>query len=276
MILNYSDFSPKGNGKIVNINSVGQIDRAVPYHHQKGDGFIFEYVISGEECVESPDILLNAGIGDFIVVRPEEECVIYRKSRDLSAFSLHISGFVLEAIADVLNIDNTYLAPAAFDLLDSFLKITSLYDKYNAGSGVSGKQICEIAVSFLLDIAAHKSEVHIRDQRPTPLGIKNYLDLCICGDVDLEAVGKRFGVTGVHIIRIFRSEFDFTPMQYLKLRRLDKAAELLLESDLSIKDISSLLCFSSTQHFTNLFKEHFGSSPGKFRSLNKKTTVDIG
>ncbi len=271
MVLNYSDFSPEGN--VVDIRSVGRTDRSVPYHHPKGDGFIFEYVISGEECIESPDILINAGIGDLVVIRPEEECVIYRKSRDLSAFSFHISGFMFEAVADVLNIDNVYLAASSFDLFDVFLKLHSMYDRYRAGDGSAGKSLCEAAFSFLLDISSHKSEGHKRDERPTPMSIRNYLDLCICGEVDLDTVGKRFGVTGVHIIRIFRSEFDDTPMQYLKLRRLDKAAELLVSSELSIKDISYLLCFSSTQHFTNLFRDRFGVSPGKYRNTNRKTGV---
>ena len=273
MVLNYSDFSPGDSGKITYIHSVGQLDRAVPCHHPKGDGFIFEYVVSGEECIESPDVLVNAGIGDFVVIRPEEECVIYRNGPDLSVFSVHISGFLLEAVADVLNIDNVYRVPSAFDMLDVFLKLKLLYEKYAAGDGSAGKTICETVISFLLDVAAYRSKEHDAETHPTAKGIRDYLDLCICGEVDLEAIGSRFGVTGMHIIRIFRSEYDETPMQYLKLRRLEKAAELLTESRLSIKEISTLLCFSSTQHFTNLFRDHFGSSPGKFRSSGKKRRI---
>ena len=94
---------------------------------------------------------------------------------------------------------------------------------------------------------------------------RDHLDMCICGDVDLDSLGKKFGISGMHIIRLFRTEYDITPIQYLKLKRLEKSAELLSNTDMSIKDISSLLRFSSTQHFTNLFRERFGISPGKFR-----------
>ena len=38
---------------------------------------------------------------------------------------------------------------------------------------------------------------------------------------------------------------------------------------MTIKEIAGLLRFSGTQHFTNLFREQFGTSPGKYREKTK-------
>ena len=251
---------------VISVHSCGYSDTSKPRLHEKDSGFIFEYILSGQEVIESPDVLIHAGIGDLIVIRPGNECVLYRSSGDLKTVGLSFSGFVFEAVCDVLGIPDIFCASA--DVFDKLFGIDKVYKRYTCGDGDAGRIICELVFSLLLDAAsaAKMQDVHIR---PSAKAIKDFLDLCLCGDVDLDAVGKKFGITGMHVIRLFRAEYDETPMQYLKLSRLRKSAELLSSTDMSIKDISSLLKFSSTQHITNLFREHFGVSPGRFREKCK-------
>jgi len=256
-------FSAIGEDPVITVHSAGVSATDSPRHHVTGSGFLFEYVLSGEECIESPNILENAEVGTFVVIHPSEECVIYRKSKKVSAIHIQISGFLLEAVAEVLSLPRVFCGRASSDLLHKFMTLDDLYKKYSAGSGNAGKRLCEIAFSLLLEAAsAEPANIQLR---PTAERIKDYLDLCLCGDVDLDSIGKKFGITGMHVIRLFRNEYDETPMQYLKISRLKKSAEFLKNTNMTIKEISSMLQFSSTQHFTNLFRDHFGISPGKYR-----------
>lgn len=262
---NNSLFSVNNTDTVISVYSGGYPDTSKPRLHEKDSGFIFEYVLSGEEVIESPDVLIHAGIGDLVIVRPGMECVLYRSSGDLRTIGFSLSGFVLEASCDVLGIPDIFCGSA--DVFDKILGIDKTYERYTCGDGSAGREILELAFSLILDAAVSKrQDVHTR---PSGEAIKEFLDRCLCGDVDLDAVGKRFGITGMHVIRLFRAEYDETPMQYLKLSRLRKSAELLADTDMTIKEISSLLKFSSTQHFTNLFREQFGVSPGKFRENHK-------
>lgn len=259
-------FTEDSAEKIISVHSAGYSAASSPRHHIKGSGFIFEYVISGEECIESPELLVRAGVGSLVIVHPSEECVLYRSAGKLAALQMTVSGFLLEAVSEVLALPRIFSSPHGDPrLLDRFLGFEKLYGSYIAGDGAAGKELCESALSLLLDAAALEHEKSLSDKKPSGKRIKEYLDLCICADVDLDSIGKHFGITGMHVIRLFRAEYDITPMQYLKLARLEKASSLLTSSDMSIKSISSLLRFSSTQHFTNLFRERFGVSPGKYR-----------
>lgn len=262
-----SKFLPDGNDRIVTVHYAGYSDTSAPRLHAKDSYFLFEYILSGEEIVESPDYLIRAGIGDLVMVHPAEECVIYREVGEVSAISLQVSGFVLEAVSDVLSLPRTVKSSA--DVLNKLLPAESLFQRYTAGDGDAGRQLLELAFSLMLDISSN-NEADLFSGKPSAEKIKTYLDICLCGDVDLDAVGKKFGISGMHVIRLFRTEYDITPMQYLKLRRLEKSGEMLLETDISIKDIASMLQFSSTQHFTNLFREHFGVSPGRYRDKNRQ------
>lgn len=260
-----------GENPVITVHNAGFVDSSSPRHHAKGAGFIFEYVLSGEECVESPDMLINAGIGSLIIIHPSEECVLYRAHGEVSAIQLSISGFVLEAVSDVLSLPRIFCGVTdSSKLIDTFLRIPGIYNEYTAGSGDCGRILCETAFSMLLDAAAiGYGGSSFTDGRPTAEKIKAFLDLCLCGNIDLDMIGKKFGITGMHAIRLFRSEYDITPMLYLKNARLERSAVLLENTDMSIKEISTLLQFSTTQHFTNQFREYFGISPGKYRDRKK-------
>ncbi len=259
-------FLPDGDDRIVTVHCAGYSDTSVPRLHPKDSHFLFEYVLSGEEIIESPDYLIHAGIGELIMIHPSEECVIYRDTTSVNAISIQISGFVLEALADVLGLPRVGKVYA--DILDKLLPVKSMFEKYSAGDSTTGRLLLELAFSLMLDMSSH-NDADIYAGKPSAEKIKAYLDTCLCGDVDLDTVGKKFSISGMHVIRLFRGKYDITPMQYLKLKRIEKSAEMLAETEVGIKDISSLLRFSSTQHFTNLFREHFGISPGKFRENSK-------
>ena len=67
--------------------------------------------------------------------------------------------------------------------------------------------------------------------------------------------------------------------EYIKLRRLAKATEALLQKDTRILDIALDLGFSSHEHFTRAFKDTFGMTPEQYRSapqaLNRMTKPQL-
>ena len=71
-------------------------------------------------------------------------------------------------------------------------------------------------------------------------------------------------------IEICVREYLVSELGLASSARLNKAADLLSGTDMQIKEIAKLLRFSGTQHFTNLFREQFGISPGKYREKNKR------
>jgi len=258
-------FSPDGgHDRITIFTGAGHARTDTPRHHKKGGGFIFEYVLSGEECVESPGVFETARVGDLIVINPSEECVIYSTSSDTSALFFSVEGFILEAVSEVLGLPPVFCARV--NLLDTFIENITLFGKYSAGDSDAGRLLTESAISLLLRAASTPNDEDVAEAGPVSAEkIKEYLDLCLCADVELDDIGAEFGVSGMHIIRVFRGKYDTTPMQYLKEARLRRAAKLLRETDMSIREICDTLSFSTTQHFTNQFREAFGKSPGRFR-----------
>ena len=66
--------------------------------------------------------------------------------------------------------------------------------------------------------------------------------------------------------REFRRSFGETPHQYLLTRRLERAAELLRNTDRSVADICLNVGLTSIGSFTTSFGRAFGMSPTAYRA----------
>ena len=69
-----------------------------------------------------------------------------------------------------------------------------------------------------------------------------------------------------HFSREFKRAFGETPHQYLLTRRLERAAELLRNTDRSVADVCFAVGLASVGSFTTSFKRAFGMTPTAYRA----------
>jgi AraC family transcriptional regulator len=81
----------------------------------------------------------------------------------------------------------------------------------------------------------------------------------------LRDLARVAGVTPGHLVRVFRRVLDATPMQVLRLLRLDRAATLLARSNLAVQAVAEQTGFASPFHFSRQFRAAYGHSPREFR-----------
>lgn len=68
-----------------------------------------------------------------------------------------------------------------------------------------------------------------------------------------------------HISRIFSQLEGITIEKYLLLLRMERAKELLIQTELSASEIGDRLGYSSPQSFTTQFGKETGKTPGEYR-----------
>ncbi|MDD7391151.1 MAG: AraC family transcriptional regulator [Lachnospiraceae bacterium] len=76
---------------------------------------------------------------------------------------------------------------------------------------------------------------------------------------------QHYKISKYRLCREFSARFGKPPLQFLNQIRLNHAKEMLLTTDLSIHEISSLVGYENPTHFINLFKKYNGTTPGAFR-----------
>jgi AraC-like DNA-binding protein len=83
--------------------------------------------------------------------------------------------------------------------------------------------------------------------------------------IDLDDIARQACLSRYHFLRSFRRAFDVTPHQYLTQKRIERAKELLSESDLPVTEICFEVGFHSLGSFSSLFQRHVGHAPGRYR-----------
>ena len=60
--------------------------------------------------------------------------------------------------------------------------------------------------------------------------------------------------------------YEITPMRFVTVTRLHRAAELLRSTAMPIKMIAGIVGFSSRSHFSHAFRDAYGVDPLNFRT----------
>ena len=89
--------------------------------------------------------------------------------------------------------------------------------------------------------------------------------------LDVDALARAAFVSPAHFSRRFRRAFGETPHQYLLTRRLERAAELLRNTDRSVADICMTVGLRSVGSFTTTFKQLYGLTPTAYRAAHPPT-----
>jgi transcriptional regulator GlxA family with amidase domain len=79
-------------------------------------------------------------------------------------------------------------------------------------------------------------------------------------------IADRLGVSTRQLERMFERYMNTSPKRYIMELRLHRARNLIVQSDQAITEIAMACGFTSTSHFSKVYREHFGNTPGSQRS----------
>jgi len=84
--------------------------------------------------------------------------------------------------------------------------------------------------------------------------------------ISLREISKVAGLSAPYFSTIFKEEMGENLSRYINRLRVEKASKMILETDLSLSEISSACCFEDQSWFSKIFKAFTGISPGKYRN----------
>ncbi|MGE4488920.1 MAG: helix-turn-helix domain-containing protein [Kiritimatiellales bacterium] len=84
-------------------------------------------------------------------------------------------------------------------------------------------------------------------------------------NLNVSVLAEAAGMTRSHFTRLFHAETGQSPGRAIEEYRLRHARELLMLSELSVKEVCFACGYRSVSHFCAQFKKRFDSTPGRFR-----------
>ncbi len=155
--------------------------------------------------------------------------------------------------------------PLGLKTMEKQYEELALFDPERISSIVS---VAEMLAKFLLlenllkprfDFGIHAAVEYINDNLKSGL--------------TLTEITRRCGLSKNILYRGFLEEFGMTVGKYITNKRIEKAEELLSETELPIEEISLETGFSSAAYFAATFKRYKGISPLKFRKTRQKDEI---
>jgi AraC-like DNA-binding protein len=98
------------------------------------------------------------------------------------------------------------------------------------------------------------------------LRAKDLMDARYREPLEVPVLARAARLSPAHFSREFKRTFGETPHQYLLTRRLERAAELLRNTDRSVAEICFAVGLASVGSFTTSFKRAFAMTPTAYRA----------
>jgi AraC family transcriptional regulator of arabinose operon len=82
-------------------------------------------------------------------------------------------------------------------------------------------------------------------------------------------LARLVNLSGSRLGHLFSVQMGTDLCTFLRNARLEKAAELLRQTELSIKEITSIVGYHHSSSFDRGFERKFGSAPGEYRRKHR-------
>ncbi|MEC0089608.1 helix-turn-helix domain-containing protein [Paenibacillus macquariensis] len=87
-------------------------------------------------------------------------------------------------------------------------------------------------------------------------------------EISLEKLAVQSNLSAEHLLRLFKTNVQSTPIHYLWEYRVNKSVELLTSTGLTVSEIAHRCGFKTSHHFARLIKKFTGKTATEIRQLS--------
>ena len=112
-------------------------------------------------------------------------------------------------------------------------------------------------------------------QEPAPAQAGNleevarYMEEHLDEPLSIPQLSRRAFLSPTAFKAAFRQRYGLAVHAWLRQRRMERAAQLLRGSSLTVLEVAQSVGYSSGSQFSTAFRQRYGTSPGKFRKMSK-------
>ncbi|MDE6108710.1 MAG: response regulator, partial [Muribaculaceae bacterium] len=90
-------------------------------------------------------------------------------------------------------------------------------------------------------------------------------------DLSVEDLAAELGMSRVHLYKRLKQITGKTPIEFIRVLRLKRAAQMLRESQLNISEIAYSCGFNNPKYFSRYFREEFGVLPSQYQEKESQS-----
>lgn len=244
------------------------------------------YIVEGEAMLHLPeeDVLLKPG---YMYMIPAFVIHSYECHGIFKLYYIHM----YEGFKNEVNLQDTYELPtevrAGNSIRQLFEYVSSQYPdamlpepdpkSYDTSAQTSNyverymnmelweKMELRGAMLMIMSHFIREAKPHIWTSDERMKQVLRYIHEHIADKIDVEDLANLASITKTYFIRLFKQEFGLSPVQYINLKKVERAQLLLYTTDCSVKEVAYKLGFSDHSYFIRLFHKVAGITPQEYR-----------
>lgn len=247
------------------------------HHHQFTELF---FIVNGQGQMEFSDGIVPIKEGDLVIINPN--CPHTEKSEALTE-PLEYIVFAINNLA----LDNNLNSNSDTDDGLTMYKILNFNSNKNEILHYLNTLLRELEIKdtnfelacksllnlFLIYIVRQcNTDLFIKYDSPKInlecLKIKNYIESHYAENITLDGLAALFHMNKFHLSHLFTKQLGISPINHLINKRIEESKNLLANTNHSIIDISTMVGFSNSSYFSQMFKKITGYSPRSYRVSN--------
>lgn len=237
-------------------------DKSYRIRRQNSDIYCIEYVESGCGTVHLDDEVFHPVAGDSYFLQATKSQYYYSDKKDpWKKHFINLSGSLVEHLANGYGVTNvSHFKGLSLECeLKRIIEIAKKEDEYHTSELIA--IVNEMFLKMRCHVKATENRSDIGEQ------MKDFLNTQITSKFHIELLCRHVSRSESQTIRIFKKQFGITPYTYVLDKKISFAKKLLVDTSLSVKQISDKLCFSDEYYFSNIFKKKTGQTPSQYRKV---------
>ncbi len=236
----------------------------------------FYYLAEGCGKLSIESELVDVNAGDLVIINSNIGHTLYL---DKSVSKVKILGFGIESvsIAGLEGDTSKNINYFHIDNKDKTLKFEEYFEdiyREHKGNDIFAKSLSNaVATTLVINLLRkYRKSITIKHDKRVNRQIdyiKSYIDSNYNEDIKLEDLSSMAYMNKFHLISEFKQSYRITPIEYLILKRVEIAKNLLISTNHTMEEISALVGFNSQSYFNQVFKKKAGQTPSQFRRKHR-------
>lgn len=264
----YLNLSPKRSRELVVV--CGGCERVRPDYVVQRDGFPFfalEFVAEGEGslCMEGKTYRLRPGVA-FAYGPGVAHCIRSDAERPMLKYYVDFAGAEAERLlgsSPLVRWQPIQTSPSR-----EVVELFEMLQREGASSSPFAPRACAALVPLLFVKLSERAVPGGTGGEPRALAtyerVKAWIELHFESVRSVEQVATACGLDVTYLCRLFQRFGHSTPYRLLMRLKMNRAAELLLDRGMLVKEAAAALDFADAFHFSRAFKRVYGLSPERF------------
>lgn len=236
------------------------------------ENYVLHIVLRGKGSLRARDKTYQISAGQVFAIYPEEETVYQADEQDPWEYLwIGFHGFDAERIVHHIGFSRDSLVVSIVNMYTVSGGIEKIFSARQPTIADEMKRASYLYAVIALLLEGSQSRIDDRDQEyPDKVYVKMAVDIIMhsyAEKLKISEIASTIGISRGYLTSLFKREMNMSPQSFLMNFRMEKAAQLLKETNEPVRSVGISVGYTDSLSFSKTFKQKFHMSPSAYREL---------